>query len=346
VIGYVIQSAQQELLGLYYEKSETAGYFTNAADFFRDSVAAPVAAASSEQVSFGTHLWPLLVATAATLALLLIPRSKPRPWLRISSLLPALLLFVLIAKFSLLDAPLTRLESIIVGSSEGPTLEGFGSGLLERSGDNSPYGQVSSPVEALWADIVCSRVTQSAANLTPGSQLDLYCGMNEAYYERRLSGAYLAHLWAGGLIIILAIAVIRSAASSTAALALAILALLYSLMIPYAYGKLKRSTYFDYGVIRLSEPLRAGSGLEPDAPLHGIMLWRSAAGANLLIIAEGACREGESYAAATMSSVSPAQILAVEKIYRVDVIAWAMLNERKCPPMPSRYRPISQSPQR
>jgi hypothetical protein len=355
-VGYIVETAEQDLLGIHYEQHDTSTFFISSADFLRDLIGVPLGALANMGVgSAGGHGVALTLATLLTLVLVSLPLYRRfRPWLHAwprAWLIGGALGVFLVYKFVALDQPLFHVKAIILGSTEDPVLDSRDQSIpaylkkladdLKRRKPGEAAG--TSRAEILVARIVCSRVSEHLSAQSENLLVSGICGRkSQAQYKRELAGEYVAQVWASALIVLLAVALLRARRSSNSQVALAVLALAYCLVLPYAYGKLRRPPYFDYGRLQLA-PVPAptdGRALEEgsESDLNAIVLSRSAASTNVLRLVRGPCGGGPAeYSTVTLASFSPAQVLRVQKIYRQDVIAWAVLNERTCPPIGGLY---------
>lgn len=337
VIGYVIQNAQSELLGLPTD-SDKPSYFSSAADFLRDIVTIAVDCLIGLlhlQLPMAGHFWILLPATLLTAAVLggswwsgIAARWRGRAVL-------AVLGCVLAWKFIALDAPLSKVSNVIIGldqSGNAPEESGsLGQTFTQRlaaSGHGSVIeAHLAERAKFLYDEVICSRISADAAQLHTDFRDSAVCRRGQPKNRDGIRGEFISQLWATGLIALLAVALLRLPASSRIGPTMAIIALGYSLTVPYAYGKLMKSTYFDFGLLHL-----AGDTAATPKAYGALVLSRGSAGANLLIATEHGCSNSpESGWTTTMSSISASQIVSIEQIYRQDVITWSVLNEHDCP---------------
>lgn len=337
VVGYVVQAAQQTLLGIGAEGWDQGGYVGQASSFFRDLVTrvadVTVQLLSDGQVPLRGHFADLAVATLVAVLVMWAPLGL-RLWRPV--LLPALLLTLLVAKFLAMDAPLAQVQNVVLGADRVQPMSALpstGRSLLDRleqqAGLQGPEGAIARRAEQLWSLILCSRVN-AAALQRPDLQRLPACQQSQQDNRNALTGEFTAQLWAGALLVALALALLRSA--SGAGVALGALALAYTLSVPHAYGKLMKSTYYDYGLVRLAPTLAAARGSDAEAgQVYALLVARTAASTSALVVERGTCGNGAPYSAVQLSSFSPSQVLSVDQIYREDVITWATLRERPCP---------------
>lgn len=355
VVGYVVTAAQKGLLGLDYDNG-AGSYVASAADFVADL---PTVVADNLLLALGGHPVPLgghvglLAAMAALCGAVALVRRLPllreQAWARHPAVLPVAVLLLIAAKFLALDAPLSRVENVILGadrverSAVAAEVAGrsFGRSFKERllalDGRNLFEHRIRARTEVLWDEIVCSRIGPEAAQRLSDFRDSAVCQREQALNRDALTGEFLAHVLAGGLILLLAWRLLHASGPAPLRVSLFLLALSYQLTVPYAYGKLLKSTYFDYGWIRPAASLldpedKSGAGRR----IYALVLARSPVGTNLLVVQRGRCAAADAeYASVRLSSVSASQVLSVEEIYRQDVITWTMLAERSCPPLPA-----------
>jgi hypothetical protein len=349
-IGYIIQSAQQDLLGLHYSDSETSTLFISATDFLKYLGATPFIAISNlvtgQRVSLGGYgivLWSGLILVVLVLADSRISRFRYFGWFRGIWPLSAALMILMAGKFILLDEPLFQVRGIILSEFVArPMADSQSRTFLERLNENAggQMAEVRNDTHArrILANIVCSRISRDAAIEDRAREVATLCEHEQERYLEDRTGLFLAQVWSALLIAILAIALLRRRNRSHFHIVLALIALSYTLFVPYVFGKLERSTYFDFGTLRVAESLRKAeddSG-EQAAIQQGLVLSRNASGVVLLVARVEPCSTAvgaaeASYSRVTLSFLAPSQILAVERISRLDVVAWAFLNERHCP---------------
>jgi hypothetical protein len=368
LVGYIVQTAQEELLGLASPMGATNNYFAGASDFFRDTLVLLVDGlinlVDGRGVSFASLSGWLILASLVTAMILFgsacakLVIREPTGRVLISRaeacatyVATAMIIVIIIWKFLLLDAPLAQVKGTILESGQLPV-----SGVIyDRPAEGrvtvnkpftdrlSPRGttiksdklidQTSIPTRALsiWSAIVCSRIGQYP-DFYNGLDNSGHCAADEAANQKELDGLFAVELWSTALIVALALGILKSPSSRTTRVTLAILAIGYSLALPYAYGKLKRSTYFDYGLVKLVTPLAGSYGISKDGGLYALIVSRTSAGADLLVVGRSPpCRDGQPWnQSVQLASVSASDLISVEEIYRQDVITWAMLQQRSC----------------
>lgn len=360
VVGFLATTAQHQLIGLADPPIEGIRYVLSAADFFGSVVTILsqwfVEWAHGRPVSFAGHGLLLAGATVLAAASIFVPPRSGRLRRRHSFFLAATLLVVLGVKFLSFDAPLAQVDHLVLARADVPRPVGdtLQSGDAKTFVDRLRAQDASGRVRELTAAIVCSRIGAGAVRASGASDAAALCrDEDQARYQSDANGEFAAQLWAAALIAWLALALLRASRSSLPA-TLAMLGLAYLLTLPYAFGKLEKSTYFDYGLIRVAESLSKVAGQEATTRRYGLIIDRSPTGARLLEISPIPCSNDPKNSAAlvTVSAISPTQILSIEQIYRQDVLTWAILNRRNCPAIATRspiagaadWKPPSTSP--
>jgi hypothetical protein len=161
-------------------------------------------------------------------------------------------------------------------------------------------------------------------------------------------GEFLAQSLATMLLVFTCAYALRRTSSAFVA-TIALVGFLYALMWPYAYGKLMKTTAFEYGLVLFKSPPvevaprmdrgeEAGHAPQPAVTRteHAIVLSRGSGGANFLVVKESDCPgDGKTRRAAVkLWAVPLSEIVAIREIYREDVITWRVLSERPCPDAP------------
>lgn len=329
VLGYVIESAHSSLLGGGISSSAGAGFAAAAADFAYDlpTIAVDLLLACADQrcgrsgtALLAGHGLTLLVALIAVLVALWLSRKRHRAtvvWR--TMLVPVLLLSLLAGKFIWMDAPVARIENIVIGNPEDVPL---GGPSRVRSG-----GPLSALVDEraalLFKHIVCSRGVQWPR---AGPRVD--CSGVEGTGHELATGEFAARLIACGLVAWLAWRVARENASRWR-LTLCVLSLGTLLTLPYAYGKLLKPTLFELGRVDLATPLSDAVSIERDQrPLSAMLLARRANAVEFLVEGLGRCANEAKYLVTKVWSVSNSQLLAFREISRQDLIAWKFSHEQ------------------
>jgi len=366
-VGYLVQFAHEQLLGVAGDRA-AGSYVAAAADFFR---AFPTILYETLSTASWTHWhinhpWLVALATGLAVSALVLQHLPNRfgshlikpPWLSaIGAWAPLIALILIVAiKFVALDAPLGAIKDVLLGEglagvSAKQTQTGKDEGLpslaeqareevAARIGllDNSA---TSARVVVLRRAVICSRVDTRSVSQTLGALARSDCPEAMATYRDRLRDEFVVHLWMYAMIVASALGVLAAPRGAVSA-GLAILALAYGLTLANAYGKLEKSTEFDYGVLRLSEALQKATPgptdprLMPDDPGHldALILSRGSSGLELLAVVRDTCggKSKERFSRVKHTWIAASQVLSIQEIYRQDAITWAALNKVKCPP--------------
>jgi hypothetical protein len=336
IIGYIVQSAQQDMLGIGIELGETTTYFISAAKFMSDTARLVAAPFLRLKLYLGDHGWLIGVAALITLALLLAPRFVRTGRFYRPVMLTILLVGLLGAKFLILDVPLARVTNVVLGN---PTKIDFASGKplpIDRDAATASISRVDKYAESLRQSIRCSRINPDMASLNVALQKSSHCKLGMQHNSDRLIGIYNAHIWMMALIVIAAGMVLHFRTGRLERM-LALLGILYSLSIPYAYGKLIVSAVFDFGIVHLTPAPSLGEapGQPPRQP-RAIILSRGSGGASILVVQQSDCPRSDPNdptrdARIARQWIPQSRIASIEEIYSTDVIKWTASNERSCP---------------
>jgi hypothetical protein len=334
IVGYIVQSAQQDMLGIGIELGETTTYFISAAKFMSDTGRLMAAPFIRLRLPLGGH-WILIgLSTIAVLAVLLAPRlAQIRRFYR-PAMLTGLLALLLLAKFLVLDVPLARVTNVVLGDPEKIDFATGNPLPIDHGGGASPTSLVDGYAKSLSDSIRCSRVNADQARLNAVLRESPECRKGKEYNSRRLIGEYYAQIWMMALILVVAGMVLHLRTGRQERM-LALLGALYSLSIPYAYGKLIHSAFFDFGIVHLTAAPSADG--QPPQPIQqsAVILSRGSGGASLLILQRTDC-PGSKPEDPTRSAliarhwISASRIVSIEQIYSADVIKWAASNARYC----------------
>lgn len=371
VAGYIAQTAQEELLGLGSTDADPNEYVSSAAEFLLGIVVILVDCLkrliSWQAVSLGGHIVGVTLASGATMGVMFVPRIASR-WRfgrlvrdNQAKLLIALLVGLVGYKLLIFDVPLSQIANVIVdagttaGGESGATTLSFSQRLQSRAENG---GDIDRRALTLWRDMVCSRIGASLGP-APVAMPDIHCPDSQGRSREELIGEFLALFWVTALVVIAAVTLLFLAKAARLNAAIAILALGYLLTLPYAYGKLIKPTDFNYGLVRIAQPLvdadspasRKWPSSQPsnvaraldahnqtsheqssNQPNGAIVVARGETFTNVLVATDERCfGTDKKHRAIRLSSLSSAQILSIEEIYRVDIIGWAALNESPCP---------------
>jgi hypothetical protein len=371
LVGYVVQTAQEELLGLPSAGFDSRTFFTAAADFLRDTLGFSIGFVQPSrytQLSFEGHaaawLWAMTVAALLSVTGLWLLTSRfrtDRPWLRRSvNVLPIFVMIAVIgSKFVLLDLPVSHLRSTILGNDQtsiinngetSPARDDFalrGKMFVNRILGSEAQGAnvaetphlsgTATRTLRLWRNLVCSRIgrtTEFRSGLPEEAQGK--CQIDRRKARAKLDTFYLSELWCAGILALIIGSLLLLRSASGGSVAISLVAAFSLLSVPYSYGKLMRSTYFDYGLIALNKPLLGSYGLAQGAPLFGLLVEKNASNTTLLVIEHGSCDPGApEFRLVKEVSVSNTDLISVEEIYRQDVLTWALEQQspcHRCPP--------------
>lgn len=377
LVGYVIDSAHRSLLAFPTDdgRLDDGGRIQDTSDFLRffftligDRL---ITLASGTTFSLGGHWLLLLCSTVVVCAAVLgnfLPEHKHERVRTAATVmnraLPCLAVMLVATKFVYFDAPIMRLESVVVGigvpkaavakaelvsngeksvlaehssKDAGPLTKSLTERLKESS--PAPIGNfVSDRAFRLWRLMACARIGDET--FSPAATLaqiaDCFNNsdkLNKLKAQSILEGEFDAGLWMGGLIAMTASALLfRRTASSTV---LAVLAFVCLVTVPYAWGKLLKPVDFSYALIRGEEKtflVSSGRGEQPRdvGATYAFVLTQDAGSVTLLQGVRESCGFGSSIAL-RFSSVPASKILAIEQIFRLDVIEWALRTQIKCP---------------
>jgi hypothetical protein len=254
-------------------------------------------------------------------------------------MLTLLLTLLIMMKFFTLDVPLARVTNVVMGDPEKIDFTTGKPVPLGAQHLNWTTGRVDRYANSLANSIRCSRVNPDMAKLNASLQESEECRLGEQYNADVLIGTYNADI-AMMILIVIAVAMVLHNRPSRAERILAVLGIIYGLSIPYAYGKLIDSTFFDYGVVHLTPAASADStGPAPTrapAQQHAIILARGSGGASLLVLDSSPC-PGSDPKDPTMNAlvahrwIAQSGFVSIEQIYATDIIKWAASNARACP---------------
>lgn len=343
VVGYVVRSAHTSLLGNGIELADGSNYAAAAADFFYDM---PALAANlvldgagstwsdGGAATLGGHGIALGVSALVVSSVWWLPRLSARlgrPLPKIARLFaPAMLMLALVSRFVWFDLPLARIENVLLAGNDGERASpGWQPVCI---GTSSVDRLICRRTQTLWLHIACSRDPAQLA----GTKSTVDCKGFTNRDRRLVEGEFAARILACAGIAFLAWRVGRSGSRRQSALAL--LAGLSMLSLPYAYGKLLRPTTFEYGRIELSTTLAQAISPGSSAPLgiNAIVLAKKPSAIDLLVEGKGKCVGSTStYVVTQVWTVPNAQVLSVREIFRLDAIGWKLSLDQAsdCPPL-------------
>jgi hypothetical protein len=349
---------------------DSSGRVQDATDFLRFLVTLLgdrlVTLASLNSISMGGH-WTLVLFCSAMLALVIAQKrlaaskltwlNKPGSWL--ASALPFLVVVFVALKFFCFDAPAMRIESVIVGSgipkeaAKAEAVSRAASGLFETQAKvvptkvlrprleddkSAPVGSfISGRALRLWNLMVCSRVGGEGTKDDLPSAAEAKCSAANSELTSAAAKTLLAGEFDAGLSIAILIAVASTALllrRTPANTALALLAFAYLLTVPYAWGKFLKPVNFPYALVRTESGMFYLAQKAPEKPLdvkqaYAFVLVREGGSVTILHGVFEPCSRGNSVAL-RFASFPASKVVAIEQIYRLDVIEWALRTERDC----------------
>jgi hypothetical protein len=328
-IGYVIRSAHIALLGADFSYVTPEHYTGDAGDFLYSVIGSlfdfiAALGAPKQPVFAGLHreVWALSALILVCALLTAFARSRRRRW----GITIALAVCVA-AKLCLFDAPLALIENKAISFAPAPP----GTSAQDVTGSTKFRASVliQGRSDQLWKEMRCKRLDRD--NQALGGE----AGISERHAKLLQSctpgdpvrDEFILQIISTSVIIALAIIGIRT---GDAALNIAsVLALLYCLTLPYAYGKLLKPTTFQYGKIQFDDKLGPDATTSLGKEAYAIVLGNGPGGLSFLVMTTNKCPGGEQQAA-RIWTVNSGNIMAVKEIYRKDVITWKMLNESDC----------------
>lgn len=348
VVGYIVQTAHEDVLGVGSLAHSTSTYVQAAALFFRDIVSLPIDVMLGGGGAALARQSPMLAFTLTMLALLVVTTYVPRlpAWL-VRWAAPFVICVLLAVKFVNFDAPLTLVHDLVLGSDTVQVRVVEPTDPIE-----SPPGQKgwlfsyeAGQANRLAYAIVCSHLGDGARSnqrALAGKARDL--GSNDCDPDRAAQSAGSARATFCVLLLMqlvitwAAIMIIRSPQQpSHRRHLIAVFALIYGLTIPYAYGKLLRSTSFEIGKIALSHSLGMADGVESADMadrVRGLVVGQDGSGTRVLTtIPDQPCkgRSDMSSRRIVMLSLSPSQVISVGQIESRDIFEWSFASATRCP---------------
>lgn len=352
MIGYIIRAAHVSFLGNDFGDVVPVNYPAHAAEFFRDLATVVFdffAAWWNGDVGMSVHSrLELIVAAALGIAgvvLVKFPRKDERLrfWL-----IGTTLLFAVCGKFLLFDAPLALIEEVAVAGAW--TAEP----VRNMASSNAPWSAAAAEVDdvswravgnnnfiarrsqQLWKQMKCRRMGASMNSVASKGYADV---LSSTTPLSKCSGGdgtrdeFVMQVVTTGLIGALAYMAFRSHRRTL--IISGVLAFFYCLTLPYSYGKLLKSTDFQYGRIEFAEPVGAivRKNLRSNG-VNGMVLGSGQGMVSFLIMNEDYCpgdNKLETYREAKIWTVAANQVLDVREIYREDIIRWKIIREKQCP---------------
>jgi hypothetical protein len=357
VVGYVVQTAQESLLGVQSAAHEGSAYLNSAADFVRDAVVQLL----SSPLHFASHRPWLLLFSVIVTALAIVATSSRRLRTRfgrrrVVAVAAFAILLVVGVKFLMMDAPLLKIQNL-ANSSDNACWT-----LIAQENSRPlpcPAKMAAKGAEALvWSEssqiageIVCSRIEDAKA-LPEAISRSVACqppkkGQNQqqkmVQNKTALTDEFICNLVIEIVTIAAALVVFRRAGHNFGATMACLLVLFYGLSAPYAYGKVGMTQLFDAGDARIRPDLKASYTAEDpkmimgEDRLKGIILEKDAGGVSILVMREGGCplnpdgTPAPSQVRASSSYLSRDQLLSFDQLEKVDLILWLASQQRNCP---------------
>jgi len=358
LVGYVAAQGHFALLGFSPGLLASTSYNAVTIDFVRESLAVVVTSWRSWWALFTAPLllsvavpalalaavalfWPSGIRVRQQPEAVLLDSSAVRTLLasasavsfssRKLSLLPWLLLAVVCSKALLLDAPLFKLEGALIDLAE-PTKPGSAafplSARLERE-SGGVQAIIAKRAGFLWEQLVCVRTGRQATATV--SFKSASCQEDRTRHADRIDAEFLTHLLSVVAVALVSLVILRDPLARSSSALLAILCLLSCLTLPYAYGKLRHSTEYEFGEIALKTALNLNKG--------------GAEGEVRTLKGFGFIRDGNTTVVATLQPVpcpppsgayktevklwriSNNEIHWQREIYREDILRWKLLKE-------------------
>lgn len=364
VIGYVVQSAQDSLLGFPSDVDFPNGYLIDSANFIRDSIYLLLERAQTGFSNSGLLHHPILLSFAVLVAIATrLLSSAPSRWAAVALRAAQLLLLVLlVSKFLTLDAPLLRVENLlstpsssVVGQEDAywSLLTLKDARTLARNHFFVRPGSQATGLERfvgsrsadIFDQIVCSRLSPAVSGHIDRFATSKLCGDQNAEIDLRedLQDEVLANvvvlILLGVDLVILTRMPRRSALTGLACLFVG----LACFAAPYAYGKLIKSTDFEFGIVRPTDILVAKLAA-PDVAIiapkrttfDAALLSSRSDGIKFLSLRTAPCsvppggNGPNTTQRLSLSRVSTDQILSFEEIQTQDVISMAAGEGRQC----------------
>jgi hypothetical protein len=256
ILGYVAESAHQALLGFDFGNLGTTEYIWASGAIVRDIVLLLVLALFNDRPFFPAIDFETVFGTGCVILcffMFALVREAVFPTLRTGSRHISLLVVVgaiTLVRVAAVDLPLTRIENVLVS----------GTSSVEKLLSESPAANVPAVLtryaSALYEIIVCARNPTVSTKAPP-----IHCKPNGMYWARldRIVG-----ITALSALIVAGFGIWLFFNSSYAGIAVGSgLLVIYSVFaLPYAYGKLKRSTEYEYAVVQLKTAILDPPGAE------------------------------------------------------------------------------------
>lgn len=243
-----------------------------------------------------------------------------------------LLLALVCTKVVVLDAPLFKLEGALINLAE-TTMPGSAafplSARLERD-----YGGLEAIVAKrssfLWKQLACVRTGRQAVATISFKSAN--CEEDRTRHADRIDAEFLAHLLSVVVVSLVSLAVLRHPGGRAQSAPVAWFCLLTCLTLPYAYGKLKHSTEYEFGEIALKTAQDLGKGGKEGEgrTLKGFAFIRDSSTTTVATLQPVPCLkpQGAHKTEVKLWRISNSEIHWQREIYREDILRWKLLKER------------------
>jgi len=264
-----------------------------------------------------------------------------------------------IVKFGAFDVPLTLLNKMVdpgnpnfgrLINPDAPEAKDAAQQLADKKAANGwLYDYASGRSEGFALAIICSHLDESSLSKFQGFHaraLALHSETCTPTNEARFAAPraiFTTIVLLQLLIVIAALLLLREHRRSLRYNAAAILGLLASLTVPYDYGKLLKSTSFEYGIVRLTTPLDGNDGLDNATyrNIGGLILSRDETGTSLLHVKFGAPCTGNAVQLTKniqLLQLASSQVVSIGQVRANDIFDWAITSVGECPAVPPKAK--------
>ena len=332
-IGYVILSAHENLLGIDLGSKGSAEYVGAAARFLQDLGSMLFVAVPSGDLG----VWDVPEIVLASFCAILCALIFLRPDVQSKTQTCGVWLIVIVSlKFVIIDAPLMRVENV-VGRKTDVESNFYGQHTTtDVSSDMRAQVQRSGVMNKLIAQRALN--TYTAIVCARRAIPEIGCGdTNAASYEKIVHGKFVSNTLISMLLLAAAIRILRFSNIAWVSVA-ALFLLAYSLSWPYAYGKLKRSTDYLFGLVSFNAPAGNTGDVKGPTRNYGVLVYQTDHLAKLLVREEIPCSPTVKSSEVKLWAIPNSEIKKITEIHFVDVIRWKIDSEKTCP-----YAPIGPS---
>lgn len=338
LMGYIVQSAQEDLLGVGAISHSSTSYVESAALFVRDLVSLPLDLLLGDVASLGDH-WEALSLAFIVLALLAAFHSFRDALPAWSNwFAPGIVVVIFLVKFFAFDLPLTLVNDIILDrSSEFHHLIDPDNSVPAAAPEGPISGFAVNRAKRFSYLILCSHLGKGVLLSNPNlTQRDAAFGGHDCSQndDRRRQGPRALFTTLILLQIAMVVASILTLARperSILVLAIGLLGLSYALSVPYAYGKLLKPTAFDFGTVRLSTGLVADDGVDTGTvhtDVDGLVLSQDANETRLLHVnplgSQCPNRPNRNQKSVNMLVLAPSEVISIGEIQSRDIFEWSI----------------------